>query len=113
MIVVFPWLQKSRFFDPDKQGKVDRDILSPRFKAYRQGAVADISGDWINNNAGAFSEELVIRGLNVGVVGTNTAWLSKDEKDRHQLTLGFQLVDAALERVKRLSVCFLYLVIIH
>ncbi|MGU5738647.1 P-loop NTPase [Aeromonas caviae] len=101
-----PLAAKSRFFDPDKQGKVDRDILSPRFKAYRQGAVADISGDWISNNAGAFSEELVIRGINVGVVGINTAWLSKDEKDRHQLTPGFQLVDAALERVKDCQVCF-------
>lgn len=101
-----PLAATSRFFDPDKQGKADRDILSPRFKAYRQGAVADIAGDWISNTAGTFSEEIVIRGIKIGVVGINTAWLSKDEKDRHQLTPGVQLVDVALESVKDCQVCF-------
>ncbi|MCE9849587.1 metallophosphoesterase [Aeromonas allosaccharophila] len=101
-----PLAATSRFFDPDKQGKVIRDIISPRFKAYRQGDVADIPSNWISNSEGTFSEKFNIRGVNVGVVGINTAWLSKDDKDRYQLTPGVPLVDAALERVKNCQVCF-------
>lgn len=101
-----PLAANSRFFDPDKKGRVEREILSPRFKAYRQGAVADISGDWISGPAGTFSERLAIGGVQVGVVGINTAWLSKDDNDRHNLTPGFQLVEAALENVKDCQVCF-------
>lgn len=101
-----PLAAANRFFDPDKQGKVIRDIISPRFKAYRQGAVADIPSDWISNSEGAFSERFNIRGVHVGVVGINTAWLSKDDEDRYQLTPGIPLVDAALERVKDCQVCF-------
>jgi predicted phosphodiesterase len=101
-----PLAAKSRFFDPDNKGKVEREILSPRFKAYRQGAVADISGDWTSGSAGTFSERLAIGGMQVGVVGVNTAWLSKDDNDRYHLTPGFQLVEAALEKVGDCQVCF-------
>jgi hypothetical protein len=101
-----PLAANSRFFDPDNKGRVEREILSPRFKAYRQGAVADISGDWTSGPAGTFSERLTIGGVQVGVVGINTAWLSKDDNDRHHLTPGFQLVEAALENVGDCQVCF-------
>lgn len=101
-----PLAATSRFFDPDKQGKAERDILSPRFKAYRQGAVADLAGDWVSKPEGAFAEALRIRGIKVGIVGINTSWLSKDDGDRFQLTPGIQLVDAALEKVKDCQVCF-------
>ncbi len=96
----------SQFFDPSTHGKNSRDILSPRFKAYRQGAVADLSGDWISKPKAAFAEKIVIDGVQFGVVGINTAWLSKDNNDRLKLTPGVELVEAALEDVKDCPVRF-------
>lgn len=90
----------SRFFDPDKHGKIERDILAPRFKAYRKGVRADLSDTWLGNPEGAFAEIIPIEGVSFGVVGINTAWLSKDDHDRLKLTPGVELVKAALERVK-------------
>lgn len=97
---------KSPFFDPDKQGKTKREILMPRFKAYRQGSFSNIPGDWVSNPEGAFAEVYDFQDVQVGVVGINTAWLSKDGHDRHQLTPGIPLVEAALVKVKDCQICF-------
>jgi len=72
----------TRFFDPSAEGKAAREILFRRFKGYRQKASVDLSVTWINDAAGAFAESMDVRGIKVGVVGVNTAWLSKDEKDK-------------------------------
>jgi hypothetical protein len=67
----------TRFFDPSGEGKAARQILFPRFKGYRQKAGVDLSANWINDAAGAFAEVIDMRGIKVGIVGINTAWLSK------------------------------------
>ncbi|MFH0022807.1 metallophosphoesterase family protein [Pseudomonas fluorescens] len=99
-----PLKDSGQFFEANKLGKTKRDILSPRFKAYRQGAVADLSGDWISSSQGAFSEIFTINGVQTGVVGINTAWLSKDDHDQLKLTPGVELVEAALESIKTCKV---------
>jgi hypothetical protein len=95
----------SKFFDPGKGGRAERDILAPRFKAFAQGAVADLSAAWLSNGDGAFAEAITIQGAQFGVVGINTAWLAK-EHDQLKLTPGVQLVEAALEKVKNCPVSF-------
>ena len=82
----------TRFFDPRGEGKAAREILFPRFKRYRQKASVDLSGNWSNDATGAFAEVIAVRGIKVGV---NTAWLSKDDKDKERLTPGVELTEAA------------------
>ena len=93
-----PLAPRTEFFDPSKVGQGKREILSPRFKSYRQKAPAEVSGNWVSSPEGAFAERIDIRGRNIGVVGINTAWLSKDEHDQGRLTPGFGLVEAALKK---------------
>lgn len=96
----------TRSFDPIKEGVSKREILFPRFKAYRQKAPADVSGNWIGTREGGFAEELEIRGVRVGVAGINTAWLSKDDSDKERLTPGFELTEAALSKIAECQVRF-------
>lgn len=96
----------TRFFDPSKEGLSKREILFPRFKAYRQKAPADVSGNWISSPDGGFAEVLDIRGFQVGVGGINTAWLSKDKEDKESLTPGFELTEAALRKIADCQVRF-------
>ena len=90
----------SHFFDPTREGKLKRDIVSPRFKQYRQSSVGSVPGNWIHEPSGAFAETSEIHGLRVGVVGINTAWLSMDDKESGKLTPGIALVEAALNKIK-------------
>lgn len=101
-----PLQAAAKFFDPDKTGQGKREILSPRFKAYRQKATVDVNGNWVSTQDGAFAEVIEFPGLKVGVVGINTAWLSKDDKDQGRLTPGFPLVEAALKKVQGCQVRF-------
>jgi hypothetical protein len=78
------------------RAKAARQILFPRFKGYRQKAGVDLFGNWINDAAGAFAESIDVRGIKVGIVGANTAWLSKEDKDKERLTPGFELIEVAL-----------------
>jgi len=55
---------------------------------------------WLQSKAGSYSFEINIRGCGVGVVGVNTAWLCKDDHDRHRLTPGIHLLDDALAEIK-------------
>lgn len=96
----------TRFFDPSKEGVSKREILFPRFKAYRQKAPADVSGNWVGTEEGSFAEVLEIRGTRIGVAGINTAWLSKDDSDKERLTPGFELTEAALSKLADCQVRF-------
>ncbi len=96
----------TRFFDPSAEGKAKREILFPRFKSYRQRAPADVSGNWISDPDGAYAECINIRVIQVGAVGINTAWLSKDDKDQGKLTPGFELTESALEKIQDCQVRF-------
>jgi len=90
----------SQFFDPTKAGQSKRQILAPRFKAFRQRGTADGANDWILDPVGGFAEVIEVRGRRVGIAGINTAWLSKDDHDKERLTPGVPLVEAALDRIK-------------
>jgi predicted phosphodiesterase len=96
----------TRFFDPSKEGVSKREILFPRFKAYRQKAPADVSGNWISSHEGSFSEIVNLDGVRVGVAGINTAWLSKDDHDKERLTPGLELAESALSRIGDCQVRF-------
>ena len=91
----------SKFFDASKEGKTSRDQVLPRFKHYKKSmAASGMSPDWLASNDGAAVHIRTLSGVQVGVVGLNTAWLCKGDLDKDWLSPGYRIVEAALKRIK-------------
>lgn len=91
----------SKFFDASKEGKTARDQVLPRFKHYKKlMAASGMSPDWLASNDGAAIHTRALAGVQVGVVGLNTAWLCKGDLDKDWLSPGYRIVEAALNRIK-------------
>jgi predicted MPP superfamily phosphohydrolase len=96
----------SHFFDTTLSGKKLREQVLPRFTAYMGTDVtSSVGGHWIASQAGAFVDHAWVRGRDVGVVGINTAWLSKDNADRHSLTPGIDILEEALANLTSCDAC--------
>lgn len=90
----------SSYLDPEGKGpKLRSDMLMPRFQAYLDNEDTTTKGA-IACPDGAYARCFPIRGHEVGIVGINTAWLSKGDDDREKLTPGKPLLEKALEVVK-------------
>lgn len=100
---------KSRYFDPSPEGKKKRSLLTPRFARFIAGDLTARPG-WLDSDDGAFKTVEECRGLKIGIVGVNTAWLSKDDKDENKLTPGKALLESALAT---LGECDLRIVLGH
>jgi predicted phosphodiesterase len=101
---------KSRYFDPTEEGRKLREMLVPRLRAYQDQDFTVPLGTWISSVPGTFWNVKEVRGLKLGVVGINTAWLckgEKDDKDRHRLTPGKPLVEEALSHIKDCNLCLI------
>ncbi|WP_082532580.1 metallophosphoesterase [Pelomonas sp. Root1237] len=91
----------SKFFDASKEGKTARDQVLPRFKHYKKlMAASGMSPDWLASNDGAAVHIRTLSGVQVGVVGLNTAWLCKGDLDKDWLSPGYRIVEAALKKIK-------------
>ncbi len=84
-------------FDPTTEGLSQRQQLLPRFQNFLEGDHTN-SPRWLDSQAGAFDLTIEIKGQRVAIVGVNTSWLSKDERDRHLLTPGSHILEDALKR---------------
>src|ERR1035441_6395809 len=101
---------KAKYFDPTEDGKVLRQLLLPRFKSFAENGRTLPKDLWCSSPEGAFGHIEVVRGIKVGIVGINTAWLSKDDNDREKLTPGKPLLEHALGK---LSDCAIRIVLGH
>jgi tetratricopeptide (TPR) repeat protein len=91
---------KSVFFDPTKPGlKKRQNSLLPRFNDYIKSPFLK-PRNWINQPEGCYSERVDIRGMMVGVLGINTAWLSKDDEDRNKLSPGINLLQGGFQKLQ-------------
>lgn len=90
----------SEAFDATHDGRSQRELLLPRFSAFGQYDKTSHSGAWASEQ-GAFSEVVKLRGMMLGIVGVNTAWLCKDNEDKERLTPGIHLLEAALKKTRR------------
>ena len=86
-------------FDPTKEGQLEREQFINRFENYSEYELTNNPKNWISSEQGAFSTTATIDGLSVGIAGINTAWLSKDDTDRHQLTPGVNIVRDTLQTI--------------
>lgn len=91
---------ESRYLDPNDEGtRLRGDMLIPRFRGYLDSDCTPFKGAFANPE-GAFAQCLTIRGQELGIVGINTAWLSKDDQDERKLTPGKPLLEKALDTIK-------------
>jgi hypothetical protein len=86
-------------FDPTPQGKKQREQFASRFENYSSNEATNSPTSWIASNEGSFSQIIPVRGQTVGVVAVNTAWLSKNDQDRHLLTPGINILEDALNEI--------------
>jgi len=100
---------ESVFFDPTEQGQKKRQQILPRFNNYIKNSSL-IPRNWINKPEGCYAERVDISGTMVGVLGINTAWLSKDENDQNKLSPGINLLQGAF---KKLQDCNIKIVLGH
>ena len=100
-----PLKTTSKFFDPNKGGKADRDPVARRFNAYKKEMPSNgMSPEILGSNEGAATHIRKFGAFEVGVVGLNTAWLCKDDHDKDKLTPGYRLVEAALAKVSQCQI---------
>lgn len=91
---------ESHYLDPTEEGaKLRGELLIPRFGAYLDSDCSPAKGAFAKQE-GAYAHCLTLHGHEVGVVGINTAWLTKDDKDERQLTPGKPLLEKALDTIK-------------
>jgi len=86
----------SHCFDCSLEGRNLRRIMLPRFKGFEEIEYSNQKGKWVSGDEGAFSLRVEKKDLKIGIVGLNTAWLSKDDTDKERLTPGKNLVIEAL-----------------
>lgn len=90
----------SQYFDPTEAGKKNRNMILPRFKNYIDNDMTE-SKAALGSLEGSFSKSVTIHGLDIGIVGMNTAWLCKGEGDRGALTIGKPLLEKSLETASK------------
>lgn len=94
---------ESHYLDPTEEGAKPRgEMLIPRIRAYLDNDCTSVKGA-ISGTDGTYAHRLTIQGHDVGIVGINTAWLSKGDDDREKLTPGKPLLEKALAVVKDAS----------
>jgi predicted phosphodiesterase len=97
------------FLDPDQAGLAERNDLLKRFNAYQTCDLPNEHMGWLANEDGTYYEKIEIKGIKIGILGINTAWLS-DNGDKENLTPGSSMVKVGLEKIKE---CNLKIVLGH
>lgn len=94
----------SHYLDPSEEGEKLRKMLRPRFSPYLDNDCTPTKGAFSGPD-GAFAQTIEMQGNQVGIVGINTAWLSKDEHDERQLSPGKPLLEKALNAIDSAKLC--------
>lgn len=90
----------SQYLEPTDDGaRLRQEMLIPRFSSFIENDLSPSKGAFATSD-GAFAHMTTIHGHEVGIVGINTAWLSKDDKDEHKLTPGKPLLEKALNTIQ-------------
>lgn len=95
----------SHYLDPTEEGaRLRGEMLTPRFQSFIDNDCSPSKGAFASPN-GAFAQTISVRGHEIGIVGINTAWLSKNDKDERQLTPGKSLLEKSLDAVQQAKLC--------
>jgi hypothetical protein len=99
----------SAYFDPTSEGRALRQWLLPRFSSFVRNDLTS-RAEGFEGDLGSFSAVVQVKGYDIGIAGINTAWLSKDEVDKEELTPGKPLLEASLSALEN---CDLRIVLGH
>lgn len=97
----------SKFFRVDKDGLEERQKHEiPAFNNFSDFIqLASVShNNWLDTQDGIFTDIIELKDIKIGIIGTNTAWLSRDDKDKEQLSFGVDLVKSGLEEIKECDI---------
>jgi len=92
------WANKQVFFEPTQDGLEWRDGILPRFSAYQR--MHKDAQDWLGHAHGFYTQQHTINGIEVGILGLNTAWLACDDDDERALSPGVSMVRQGLEMIQ-------------
>ncbi len=95
--------KKAGFFDVDEKGREMRQGVFERFAGFRYGFTMDelcFPVEGIFRKEGCFDTIYEKGKYKIGIAGVNTAWLSKSDKDKEQLSPGKWILQEALERLE-------------
>jgi predicted MPP superfamily phosphohydrolase len=99
-----------RFFDPTEDGFGQRKEIIERFQGFTYADSTAIGGGWLESEAGVFVDRRTIQGIDLGILGINTAWHCQDKHDCEAITPGANLVKEGLKQIKG---CTLRIVLGH
>jgi len=85
------------FFDASELGRQKRQAVMPRFQAYHEKL--PFPSPWLDTAQGCFVVRKTIRGVDIGILGLNTAWLAEGD-DKAFLSPGKNLVEAGLAEIE-------------
>ncbi len=93
----------SNFFRANSEGLQSRKIHELR-SLKRFGELIEFTDsypdNWLESEEGSFASTFEIKEKKIGVAGINTAWLSRDNSDKEQLSPGVDLLKSALGKIK-------------
>jgi len=94
------WAQDAKVFDATTESQMTRqNFLLRGIQSFMEKDESHAPKSWLDTPNGTFTQVVDIRGVSLGIIGINTAWLSKDNRDKGNLTPGFNLIQDALERL--------------
>lgn len=102
--------KRPRFFDPTKEGLEQRKEIIERFQGFTYADSTSIGDGWLESKAGVLVGRPKIQGIELGILGLNTAWHCQDAKDCKEITPGANLVK---EGLKHIADCGLRIVLGH
>lgn len=97
-------LESTNYFDPTKHGLSDRQNILQRFSSYSKLYQPHINENWIFSEKGCFTCINKIKGINLGILALNTAWICKDGNDKGSLTAGKAIIEKGLEQIESCDV---------
>jgi len=97
------------FFEPHPSSLTRRKMLIDRFNDFIENDLTGHSA-LFQQQAGVYAKEITCQERKLAIIGINTAWLCKDEKDFRNITPGKALVTKAVEDA---AACDLILVLGH
>lgn len=94
--------------DPTQKAQSDRTGISQRFEGFMKidPFMLSATSHWIESPDGVLVSKFNIRSIQVGVLGLNSAWLSCDDNDRHELSPGKALLEEGLKELSETDLNF-------
>nr|VFK59537.1 MAG: Calcineurin-like phosphoesterase [Candidatus Kentron sp. UNK]VFK68681.1 MAG: Calcineurin-like phosphoesterase [Candidatus Kentron sp. UNK] len=81
--------ESPEFFDPTPCGLSERELIFPRFAAYREPTQLLDKDDWLASEAGCLLGTFDLNGLSVGILGLHSLeWLHPNDREPTKSLLG-------------------------